>query len=155
MPQREARSSSSARSRPSSSKPTSQDATKSCRLPVKRMSSSRSRRSFTGRPVRWASSAATQATGAAWVSLPPNPPPTLRTSVTTALCGTPSTLATSCWTSVGCWVEECTSIPPPSRGMAIGHLALQVEVLLAADGEPAGEPPRRAAQRRPGVARAA
>ena len=92
---------------------------KSWRLPVIIMSSSRSSRSFTGRPVRQASSAATQAMGAAWVSLPPKPPPMRRHSTVTAAAGSPSTFATRCCTSLGAWVELWTSMVPPSRGIAI------------------------------------
>ena len=57
-PQREASTRSSASMRPSRSKPTSYWYRKSWRLPVPMMSSSRSARSFTGRPVARARSAA-------------------------------------------------------------------------------------------------
>ena len=49
---------------------------------------------------------ATQANRLPCVSLPPKPPPMRRTSTVTACEATPSTLATMCWISVGCWVEE-------------------------------------------------
>ena len=69
------------------------------------MSSSRSGRILAARPVFFATSAATQANRLPWVSLPPKAPPMRRHSTVTALFGTPSTIATMCWISLGCWVE--------------------------------------------------
>ena len=40
-----------------------------------------------------------------------------------------------CCTSVGSCVEACTVISRPSPGAASGDLALEIEMLLAADGE--------------------
>ena len=96
------------------------------------MSSSRSSLSLTGRRVWCASSAAMHANGAAWVSLPPKPPPMRRTSTVIAWCGLSSTLAIRCCTSLGCWVELHTSMSPSSPGTAKRDLALQIEMVLAA-----------------------
>ncbi len=106
--------------RPAPSKPTSQSMTKSCRLPVSTMSSSRSSRSFAGRAVRFATMATQAAIRLPCVSLPPNPPPRRRTSTVTALAGTPSTCATIAWHSEGCWFDEstCTSSPSPGQATA-------------------------------------
>ncbi|MCY1370386.1 hypothetical protein D9M69_574750 [compost metagenome] len=74
-------------------------------MPVMVMSSMRGRRILVGRPVRWAITAHRQAGPAAWVSLPPKPPPMRRMSITTLLKEMPSTSATSFCTSVGFCVE--------------------------------------------------
>ena len=75
--------------RPSSSKPTSYQYANAWRLPVERMSSSRSRRSLTARPVLRATIAATHANSDICVSLPPKPPPMRRHSTTTSCAAMP------------------------------------------------------------------
>ena len=69
------------------------------------MSSSRSSRSLPAARSRRAPSAASPATSAAWLSLPPKPPPMRRHLDRHGVVGSPSTWATTCCTSVGCWVE--------------------------------------------------
>ena len=108
------------------------------------MSSSRSGRSLAARPVFLATRAAMAANRLAWVSLPPKPPPMRRISTVTASSGTPST----------CGHDVLHLARVLGRGMdgdvAIlarhgqGDLALEVEMLLAAD---------RASGRRAGAAR--
>ncbi len=46
-----------------------------------------------------------------------------------------SACATACCISVGCCVEQCTSMQPSSRGIAYADLAFEIELLLAADFE--------------------
>ena len=117
-PQRAAKVPSTARMRPSSSKPTSYSFRKSWRLPVATMSSSRSGRIFTARFHFLAASAATAAKRFGWVSFPPKPPPMRRTMMVMAFDGVPSTFATMCCTSLGCWVDEYTVTSSSSPGMA-------------------------------------
>jgi hypothetical protein len=64
-----------------------------------------------------AASAATQANSADCDSLPPKPPPMRRHSTCTSWRAA-SACATRCCISLGCWVEQCTSMPPSSRGIA-------------------------------------
>ncbi|MNH38697.1 hypothetical protein D3C79_997730 [compost metagenome] len=75
-------------------------------MPVISMSSTRGRRILVGWPVRCAITAHRQAGLAAWVSLPPKPPPMRRMSTTILFIGTSRTSATSFCTSVGFWVEQ-------------------------------------------------
>ena len=96
------------------------------------MSSSRSSRSLTARPVLRARSAATHANSDICVSLPPKPPPIRRHSTTTSWSAMPSARATMCCTSPGCCVDTWTCMPPRSRGIGERDLAFEIEVVLAA-----------------------
>ena len=136
------------RSASSSSKPTSQVAWNGCRLPVMVMSWVRFSRSRTGRPVSVAPSAAIAARPCGCISLPPKPPPIRRHCTVTACACSPSTWATISWVSDGCWVLDWTKIWPFSSTRASAALRLQVEVLLAAELELAGEPVRAASPAR-------
>ena len=62
--------------------------------------------------------AAAAATQVALLSLPPKAPPIRRTTAVTRLKSQPSSRAQTCWTSVGCWVEEWTVRSPSSPGSA-------------------------------------
>ena len=139
---------SSPRMRPLSSYPTSYSNQNACRLPVTALSSARSMRILTGRPVTRAATAAMQANWAAWLSLPPNPPPMRRHSTCTRLLASPRLEATSFCTSVGCWVEQSTGHPAVVARHDERGVALEVEVLLAADVEGAVQPVRGRRDRR-------
>ena len=116
------------------------------------MSISRGRRSFTGLPVWLAASAAAPATHEALLSLPPKPPPSRRTTAVTRLKSQPSRRAQICWTSVGCWVEECTTMSPSSPGSAKAIWPFEIEMLLPADAELGAQRVRRRLHRRVGIA---
>ena len=101
-----------------------------------------------------ASSAAMQAKGAAWVSLPPKPPPMRRTSTVTAWCG----LAENRGDQVLHLARVLGRAPDQQVAVLARHgkrdLALQIEVVLAAHPDAAREPMRRVGDRLLGLAAA-
>ena len=84
----------------------------------------------------------------AWLSLPPNAPPMRRTSTVTALKGSPSRCATPCWTSVGCWVELHTCHLAGLAGDRERDLSFEIEMVLPAAAQFAGQSMRRRLERR-------
>ena len=133
--------------RPSSSKPTSYAYWNACRLPVMIMSSSRSTRNLTARPVFRASIAATQANSDICVSLPPKPPPIRRHSTTTSWAAIEQRTRDHLLDFAGMLGRAVDAHAAVLLRHGQRHLALEVEMVLPAARASPGEAVRRARER--------